>query len=236
MATEHQHPKIIFFDLDGTLWDFRTNAIASLKELFEQHRLNRFFADFADFHHRYAPCNHRLWDEYARGEITKDFLMVERFASPLREVGVTDDALVTTLSQGFFTHLAEKRQLMPHAIEVLEVLNNKYCMAIVSNGFPEIQFKKLENASLLHYFKYVILSEQVGAPKPNPLFFDAAMKICHCKPSDVILVGDEYATDIVGAHNYGIPTVWYNPQNMTAEKPVHDFEINDLNALLTILL
>lgn len=229
------HLKTILFDLDGTLWDFRTNAIASLKELFVEHRLDRFYTDFLDFHHRYAPCNHALWAAYARGEVTKDFLIVERFASPLREVGVIDESIAQALSSDFFVCLSKKNQLMPSAIEVIRALHGRYQLAIVSNGFPEIQFQKLNNAGLTPYFDAVILSEEVGAPKPKARFFEAALEQCGCRRDEALLVGDEYATDIVGSYEFGLQSVWYNPQCQEIDEAKHNVEINDLTELLPLL-
>lgn len=229
-------PRHILFDLDGTLWDFRTNAIASLKELFENHNLKRFYNEFIDFHRLYAPCNHALWDAYAKGEVTKDFLIVERFAKPLRAVGVEDRSIAEALSRDFFVCLSKKNQLMPDALEVVQQLSQHYPMSIVSNGFPEIQFQKIGNSGLEPYFQHVILSEEVGVPKPQKGYFDAALKICGCKSSEVLLIGDEYATDIVGAHNAGIASVWYNPQKTEAPDNLHSVEINALAQLLPMLL
>lgn len=226
----------LLFDLDGTIWDFRTNAIASLKELYVMHRLDRFYSDFLDFHKRYAPCNHALWAAYARGEVTKDFLIVERFASPLREVGVLDETLPQALSCDFFICLSEKNQLMPNAMTAIQALQPRYDLAIVSNGFPEIQYKKMDGASLRPYFSQVILSEDVGAPKPTAQFFDAALRQCGCQRSEVLLIGDEYPTDIVGSFSAGIHSIWYNPQRLETPDDKHDLEINDLDELLPLLL
>jgi hypothetical protein len=119
------HYKHIFFDLDGTLWDFRTNAIHSLREIFALNQLERFYPTFEDFHKLYAPCNHSLWDAYARSEVTKDFLIVERFHAPLRAVGNNDIELAKKLSHDFLTTLSQQNVLMPFAREVLNNLHNK---------------------------------------------------------------------------------------------------------------
>ena len=167
----------IFIDLDDTLWAFTENARDTFEEMYHQYRFERYFQSFDHFMELYVPknLNLELWDLYGRHEISKDELNARRFSYPLLQVGVDDPALVKAYSDGFFAAIPYKRKLMPHAMEALEYLSGKYRLYILSNGFRELQEQKMRSAGILHYFRKIVLSEDIGAHKPFPAIFNFAM-------------------------------------------------------------
>lgn len=211
----------IFIDLDDTLWAFTENARDTFEEMYHQYRFERYFQSFDHFMELYVPKNLELWDLYGRHEISKDELNARRFSYPLLQVGVDDPALVKAYSDGFFAAIPYKRKLMPHAMEALEYLSGKYRLYILSNGFRELQEQKMRSAGILHYFRKIVLSEDIGAHKPFPAIFNFAMSATQSEFRTSLMIGDNWKNDIVGAREVGMGQGYYCPD---AEPSVLDFQ------------
>lgn len=213
--------KSIFIDLDDTLWAFTENARDTFEEMYHQYRFERYFQSFDHFMKLYTPKNLELWDLYGRHEISKDELNARRFSYPLLQVGVDDPALVKAYSDGFFAAIPYKRKLMPHAMEALEYLSGKYRLYILSNGFRELQEQKMRSAGILHYFRKIVLSEDIGAHKPFPAIFNFAMSATQSEFRTSLMIGDNWKNDVAGARDVGMGQGYYCPD---AEPSVLDFQ------------
>lgn len=215
---------MLWFDLDDTLWDMNGNSIICLRELYDAHDLGRFFKDHEEWDRIYHRINFELWDQYSRGEITRDFLRSERFSRPLREVGV-DPKIADELSAKFDTEylarLGSKTALVPGALELLRNLQAKgYRMGIVSNGFREVQFNKLRSSGIDGFFDVVVLSDDAGYNKPDRRFFEYAERKAGTVGKRNVIVGDNLLTDIKGALAAHWDAVWFNPKQVTVPKDV----------------
>lgn len=213
--------KSIFIDLDDTLWAFTENARDTFEDMYHQYRFERYFQSFDHFMELYTPKNLELWDLYGRHEISKDELNARRFSYPLLQVGVDDPALVKAYSDGFFAAIPYKRKLMPHAMEALEYLSGKYRLYILSNGFRELQEQKMRSAGILHYFRKIVLSEDIGAHKPFPAIFNFAMSATQSEFRTSLMIGDNWKNDVAGARDVGMGQGYYCPD---AEPSVLDFQ------------
>lgn len=226
--------KHLFFDLDHTLWDFEANSEATLTELFETFQLSRFFNDFEDFHERYSVHNIELWKQYRRGTIKKQFLNVERFRRPFSEVGFDDPQVAADFAQQYVTISPTKTKLFPDTREVLEALQARYKLYIITNGFLEVQLKKLKNSGLESFFKRTYISDQIGVQKPHPYFFEYAIKSSHASPKESLVIGDSLEADIKGAQKAGLDHVFFNSKRIKHDIMVMH-EISTLKELLEIL-
>jgi len=209
--------KHIFIDLDDTLWDFHANAKDVLEEIYEEQKLSQHFKNFEEYFRIYAKRNLELWELYGKGEITKEFLNVERFRHPLKHVGVDNHKLAIETGIQFLEMLPIKTILIPYAKELLDYLYAKYPLTIVSNGFVEVQYKKLRNSQLESYFAHVVLSEAAKALKPSKLIFEYALQLNNAKASETIMIGDSYEADIKGAQNAGIDQIFFNLHSTTID-------------------
>lgn len=140
MASQYKN---LFFDLDDTLWAFSLNARDTFEEMYHKYDYGRFFRSFLHFYTLYQHRNTELWEEYGRGQVSKEELNRQRFLYPLEAVGARDVALAEAFSDDFFSVIPTKNRLMPHAYEVLEYLAGKYNLYILSNGFQELQCHKM---------------------------------------------------------------------------------------------
>ena len=209
--------KDLFIDFDDTLYDTHGNAVIALSETFECFRLDRYFSDPQVFYDAYWSANIDLWTQYAKGEISRDYLIVERFRRPLsvgKGIEVTKE-LCLDISDRFLDFCASKPGVIDGAHELMDYLKRKdYRMHMCSNGFHEVQYKKLDACGLRDYFDTIILSEDAGVNKPSPLYFDYALKVSGANKETTLMIGDNLQSDILGALNAGIDAMLVNRWNI----------------------
>lgn len=227
--------KNIFFDLDDTLWNFTENAYDSFVEVYDLHQLNRYFDSFEHFYTLYKECNTRLWVEYGNGEITKDELNAQRFYYPLQAVGVDDTQLSEAYAGDFFKLIPTKKKLLPDAVELLDYLSPKYRLFILSNGFKELQYKKMASSNISHYFEKVILSDDILIHKPFPEIFHFALSSTQSNIGDSIMIGDSWDADIVGAKGVNMDQIFLNNANKIDFSFQPTFAIQNLIDIKVIL-
>lgn len=233
-------PKLILIDLDDTLWATQRNNKRGLQALYTALEWGQYFVSFDEFFALYEPINHALWSEYNVGAISKEALSVERLRRPLE--GKLEQSMQAwqRADELFISLVKEQTELCPHALEVMAELKQRYPIAILSNGFGSLQHTKVERSGLTPYVDQVILSDELGINKPDPRIFQHALSLMgNVQAEDAVMIGDSYHSDIIGASNAGIPSIWYNPQGWWADESVSITApiatITDLRALLTLL-
>ena len=226
--------KYIFFDLDDTLWAFSINAKQTLTEVYEALNFSLYFNSYKHFYSLYKEVNSKVWDLYGKGAITKEELISVRSSFPFEQVGVKDEQLIRKFSDTYYALMKEKELLEPYAKEILTYLHAQYKLAILSNGFKELQYLKLERPGIAHFFDQVILSDHIGVMKPSPELFHYALKKMGATAENSIMVGDNIDTDIRGAHRVGMDQIYYNPRSYeTSFKST--YEINHLSQIEGLL-
>lgn len=215
--------KDLFVDFDDTLYDTHGNAVIALGETFEYFHLDRYFKDPQLFYDTYWAANVDLWSRYSKGEITRDYLIVERFRRPLsmgNGLEVTEQ-LCLQMSDVFLDFCSCKPGVVEGAHELMDYLKGKgYRMHMTSNGFHEVQYKKLAACGLTNYFDTIILSEDAGVNKPSPLYFDYAFKMSGAGKATTLMIGDNMQTDIQGALNAGIDALLFNRWSVNVDEAV----------------
>jgi putative hydrolase of the HAD superfamily len=226
--------KHIFFDLDRTLWDFETNSHETLLELCNTYKLNAIGVDdYEGFIRTYKNHNSKLWDLYRVDKISQKDLRRERFQRALADYNIEDPILAERIGEDYIDVCPRKNKLYPHAIEVLDYLNERYELHIITNGFDKTQHIKLEHSNLKPYFNQIITSEKTGVKKPNPLIFSHALTLANAIKDESVYIGDNLIVDILGCQNSGIDGVYFNPERIKhAESP--KFEIECLSELKKI--
>ena len=195
----------VFFDLDHTLWDFETNSDKTFAYIFER---NRVAIDLESFTETYRPINRKYWKLFREDKVSKSDLRYRRLreAFDALEFEAGDD-LIHTLSEEYIAYLSLNNQFFAHAMEVLVYLRKKYSLHIITNGFEEVQHRKLASSRLEPYFEHVVTSENVGVKKPDPRIFQYAMEKAEARPTESIMIGDNYEADIQGALNVGMRAI-----------------------------
>lgn len=225
----YQH---LFFDLDHTLWDFDTNARTTLEELYTEFDMHRTVTPlFDDFYQKYLYHNEILWNRYHQGLISADELKWKRMWRTLLEFRIGHEQMARDMSQRFLELLPTKRALFPYTIEILDYLTAKgYQLHLITNGFEQTQWKKLNNSGLEKYFVEVITSEGSNSVKPNREIFDYALLKTGANLHTSIMLGDNPEADILGAINAGMDSVFVNHHHATIDyKPT--YTVNHLSEL-----
>lgn len=227
--------KNLFIDLDDTLWDTNHNNKECLEELYADYHFSRHYASFEAFYAIYMPHNLDLWAKYRRGEIDKRTLIIERFRYVLRPLGIEDVESVLAVNNDFLKRTTTKTRLIPGTMELLEYLRPSYRLFILSNGFREVQSKKLSNSGLAPYFKRMILSEDANIQKPHKGIFDFALVNTNSCRSESLMIGDSWDADIVGAYQSGIDQIWLNPDGLPAGSFTPTHTVRSLEDIYRIL-
>lgn len=201
----------LFFDLDNTLWDFNANSFDALYLALEKLELLERVGDYNRYFSIYYEVNERLWTLYRDNKITKNILRGLRFEESLALNNTPMPGIGDTLNEAYLTEMPKQLKLVPGAREVLDSLHHRYRMAIITNGFREVQADKLLQSGLRKYFDKIFISEEVGAQKPHRKIFEHAVKSMNAPKRKSLMIGDSWEADIVGAMQFGIDQVYYCP-------------------------
>lgn len=227
--------KSLFIDLDDTLWDTYHNNKECLEEIYNAYNFGSHYASFEAFYDIFMPHNLDLWAKYRTGEIDKQTLIVERFRYMTRPMGIEDVGAIMKMNNEFLQLTTKKTRLIPGAIELMEYLRPSYRMFILSNGFREVQFKKLSNSGLAPYFERMVLSEDASIQKPHKGIFDFALRNTNSRRTESLMIGDSWDADIIGAYNSKIDQIWLNPKGIPAGHFTPTYTVHSLEEIKNIL-
>jgi len=198
----------VFFDLDHTLWDFEKNSALTFQTLLPEHGVTVPLTNFLEV---YVPANLVYWKMYREERITKAELRYQRLKSVFDTLDYTvSDEVINILAIQYIDQLSSHTHLFADALEVLDYLKPNYRLHIITNGFQEIQEKKLRNSGILPYFVEVIDAEMAGVKKPNPIIFNLALEKAKVRPQSALMIGDSLEADILGAKSAGLHALHFN--------------------------
>ena len=218
----------ILFDADETLFHF--DSFKGMQLMFSRKGVDFTQQDFE----RYQKVNKPLWVDYQDGKITAHELKHTRF----QEWATKLETTTQELNSAFLEAMADICTLLPGAKELLEALQGKAKMGIITNGFTELQAVRLERTGMTEFFDHVIISEEVGVAKPDTGIFSHALEVMGnpCK-SKILMVGDNPHSDILGGINFGIETCWLNSHSEEHVQGISpSYTVNSLHQLKDILL
>ncbi len=221
----------VFFDLDHTLWDFEKNSALTYAKILVDYNINVVLDDFLAL---YVPLNFQLWEKFRVNEITKEELRYQRLRSTFDGLSYSiSDDLINRLADEYIATLPTFNFLFNHTITILDYLKSRYKLHIITNGFEEVQERKLVNAKIEEYFTHVINSEMAGAKKPNQKIFSLALKKANVMPQKAIMIGDSLEADVKGAIAFGMHAIHFNSNNETTIDNV--VTIDSLHEIKTFL-
>jgi putative hydrolase of the HAD superfamily len=228
--------KAVIFDLDDTLFDRNAAQIQVVKLIvdrfpqtfqgLEQERIVEAFLE-SD---RLSTIDFEASEpsEGLRDKRTKSFLQLlgvdEENADAITEMYVSDYPKINIPISG--------------AVNAVKELSNKFLLAVITNGLPDVQYRKIEAIGLKDIFSAIVLSEELGIRKPDPEIFLYAAHALRVQPAECLFVGDSYRNDIIGAKTSGMKACWYNCKSSGTDISSGisaDFEIHDFRELLRLL-
>lgn len=221
--------QIYLMDADDTLFDFHKAERNAFTKTFEalsgQVCTEELYAC-------YNRLNSALWEALERREITKKELQRTRFGLFLKEQGLSGDGVAW--NEAYLDRLAEGNFLFDGALEVCQVLAQKANLYLATNGITRVQKKRLRDSDIAPYIQGIFVSEEAGAEKPSPIYFDFVMKQLGNPPKDqILMVGDSLTSDMAGGIAAGIDTCWYNPNGKHLPSSLRiTYQIRRLDELL----
>jgi len=220
----------ILFDADGTLFDYDAAEAAALAATFA--RIGHTF--LPEHSEIYRTINGRMWLELEEGATTQQRLRVERFEELFKTIGVNGDPVA--FSDDYTANLATQTGLIDGADSTVAALAEVARLTLITNGLAQVQRPRFAASSIRRHFEGLIISEEVGAAKPDPRIFDAAFATMnHPRKSKVLIVGDSLTSDIKGGNDYGIDTCWFNPSGCAVQNGVEPtYEIRRIDELLDL--
>ncbi|MBQ4264795.1 MAG: YjjG family noncanonical pyrimidine nucleotidase [Clostridia bacterium] len=224
---------LLLCDADDTLFDFgkaEENAFADACAAMG-------FAATAELLAVYSVINEALWKLLEQGGITQKVLRVRRFEQFLEKIGKSDlDA--QAMSEAFVASLGRQSVPIDGAIDAVARWSRIVPVIIVTNGIAKVQHGRMDKSEVRHYIRGMVISEEVGAAKPDPLMLEKGMEMAGVSDrSRVLVLGDSLSSDMTAANNAGVDACWYNPKgNKNTKGLTLRYEITDLNDVDGILL
>lgn len=223
----------IFFDLDHTLWDYQANSTAALKELYVQFQLrNLGISSESEFIASFHRANFRVWHEFSESSLNRNDLREKRLQLVFEEYQLPYPGL-PGFHDAYYLQCSMGKQLIAGALELLQVLAPHYVMHIITNGFDDAQFNKIQSSGLAPFISTITTSEMADAKKPEKKYFDYAFQQAKAPAARSLIVGDGYHTDVAGALAYGLPCIWFNPEE--EEPDIRVAQVKGLNQVPTLL-
>ena len=221
----------IFFDLDHTLWDFDKNSVLAFDKIFKTQHPTINTNEFVEI---YAPINQACWKLYQVDKITHEELRYQRLKQTfdILNYSISDDE-IERISIDYIQFLPDNNLLFDGAKELLDYLFPKYNLHIITNGFAEVQSRKLKNSGIESYFKTITDSEKAGVKKPHPNIFEFALSLANTNKENAIMIGDCIEADVKGAIDFGMRAILFDEKNNNTFKDVE--KINHLLELKKIV-
>ncbi len=222
----------LLFDADDTLFDFPKASSQAFAAMCRAHDV----PDTPEVRQIYHDINRVLWDAFDRGEVTKEFVTLERFVRFFRALGLDRDPAAA--NRDYLAALGSGVYPLPHAEEVCRLLVNRgHRLYIATNAVASVQRSRLQGSVFAHLITDAFISEEAGASKPDKAYYDYALsRIPGASRQNVLVIGDSLATDIRGANNASLPCCWFNPGKLPAPADLRiDYIIHDLCQLPDIV-
>ena len=214
--------RILLSDADGTLFDFHKGEHIAIRETFAAFGISESLVGL------YLEANEALWKKLERGQTTQEKLKVDRFRDFLRLANLEGDA--QALSDHYIHTLGQQRWPLPYAGVLARRVSERMPMWLVTNGISQIQRSRFGDCLLTPYLSGMVISEEVGASKPDPaMLFEALRLAGGIDPADAVLLGDSVTADIAAANRAGIRSILFTngkepPQNHGATWAVSTLE------------
>lgn len=228
--------KTVFIDLDDTIWDFTANSKVAMRMVYDKFGLNE-QSPYEAFIDCYLKHNSELWTLYHHGKITKDFLVMERFLRAFRECGIKfdDTSFPSQINHEYLETIVTLDKVVDGAPVLLAHLKERGPVYILSNGFKSLQHRKLKSGKLDGYIDKLVLSEDINVTKPHRGIFDYALSVVGGSPETTVMIGDNYDADIMGAHNAGWKTIFFDRTNCETPGNVFDLRVTDLKEIIKFI-
>jgi len=223
--------RVLLSDADGTLFDFHKGEAIAIAETFRSFGI----PDTPEIIALYSQANDAQWKKLERGETTQAKLRVDRFVEFLKLAGLEGDP--QALSNDYVIRLGQQRWPLPFAKELCEQVSARMPIWLVTNGISQIQRSRFGDCALTPYFSGMVVSEEIGASKPDPaMLFEALRLAGGIAPEEAVLLGDSVTADIAAANNAGIQSILFTGGKEPPENHGATWAVKTLEEALALIL
>ena len=223
----------LLFDADDTLFDFPKASARAFTLMCQTHGI----PDTPEVRQLYHDINRELWDAFDRGEVSKEYVTLERYVRLLRALGL-EDRDPAQCNEDYLSALGEGVYPLPHAEDVCrELVHRGHKLYILTNAVASVQRSRLRGSVFADLITAAFISEDAGASKPDRAYYEYVCdRVPELTAENALVIGDSLATDIRGANNAGLPCCWFNPKRQTPPQGLRiDYTVTDLRQLLDIV-
>ena len=197
-------------DLDNTLYSYEECHQAGLRSSLKQLHKAHPEVDSELFFEEYKLIQSDLKIKLEKTAASHHRLIY--FQSILEKLNIWNSKLCLDLYHSYWNNFLAKMALFDNALLFLKELKSKQIpIVIVTDLVAQIQFEKILKLDIDQYIDFIVTSEEVGIEKPNQVIFKSALKKIQCKANEVVMIGDSFDKDIIGAIELGIQAFWYDP-------------------------
>lgn len=227
------NPEFIYFDLDDTLLDHKKAEQAGLADV-HQH-----FDVFKNIERQqlidtYHHINKGLWEEYGRGEIDRHILHRRRFEETFVELGI-DATLYEEAGKVYMNYYRNHWEWVDGAKVAFDAIAEKYPVGIITNGFAETQWLKIDQFGFKETARQIVISEEVGVMKPHPKIFDHSTELIGIERDQILYVGDSLTSDVKGGKDAGWQVAWFSKHPSKEGEELADLVFDEFDTLLNAL-
>lgn len=213
------------FDLDQTLLDFHASEYIGLGIVLHANGLP--FSD--DIYQAFKVYNNSLWPELEKGNITRTELFSMRFAYILEKCGADMSSIdPLQINTDFIKAMSENGVLMKGALEFIRRIKSEIAdsrIYIITNGATINAKGRTASTKLDRFMDGLFVSEEMGVTKPAVEYFELCLRHIGEPKSSCIVIGDSLSSDMLGAKNAGLTSVWFMPTGNT-ESAVRAYDID----------
>lgn len=214
----------VFFDLDHTLWDFDKNSGLTFADIFKKWNIPLNLEEFLKV---YMKMNIRYWELYRNDKVSKETLRYGRLKDSFDMLKyTTSDDVIHGLSEDYITFLPHNNHLLDGTIGILKYLKLNYKLHIITNGFDEVQCRKMTTSGIADFFQTITTSEEAGVKKPHKLIFQKALEKAKTSAENSVMIGDNYEADILGSEKSGMKSIYFDYYQTS--------EISDIRQIQTL--
>ena len=217
--------KYLLFDADNTLYDFNATEKTALSRLFTLHSISE---DLLDVYHE---GNRKCWERYEEGTLTLEELETERWRLFIEAVGM--DADPEAIGREYSRLLGEAGIMIPGAVDLLDSLCGRYSLSIITNGIASVQKERIRRTDTGKYFGHIFISQEIGFAKPDSRFFSHVLSVLNADRNSCLVIGDSLTSDIKGASDAGIDSVYLSFDGKTSEEAT--WSVSSYKALINLL-
>ncbi len=210
MNHNHETPKAIFFDLDGTILDWQTGMEDTWLASIEKHNDGSY--DSLEMQERIRKRRDWLWDDPERAnsgrmDLNEACRVIVRHA--FEDAGLTAIDIANSIGNWY---RAQRRELItpyPGAMETIAAFHERGVqLALLTNGEAKNQRGSVEKLQLESLFDCIVIEGEFGVGKPDERVFRHALEATSSTPDTTWMVGDSLAADIAPAVELGLHAVW----------------------------